>query len=97
MTRVAALDCGTNSLRLLVAHRPNVSVPTFAAKTLATLDHISGGRTTVHVITGGSDHEQAREGDRLPKDARYTRTREYIQILKQAWTRHQPFDCGSSR
>ena len=88
----ALIATATDSLQLLVAHRPNVSVPTFAAKTLATLDHISKGRTTVHVITGGSDHEQAREGDRLAKDARYTRTREYIQILKQAWTRHEPFD-----
>ena len=44
------------------------------------------------MITGGSDHEQQREGDFLTKDERYGRTREYIQILKQAWTRHEPFD-----
>jgi len=88
----ALIATQTDTLQVLVAHRPNVSVPTFAAKTLATLDHISNGRTTVHVITGGSDHEQAREGDRLPKDERYARTREYIQILKQAWTSHEPFD-----
>ncbi len=88
----ALIATATDTLEVLVAHRPNVSVPTFAAKTLVTLDHISNGRTTVHVITGGSDHEQAREGDRLPKDARYARTREYIQILKQAWTSHEPFD-----
>lgn len=82
----------TDSLQILVAHRPNLSIPTFAAKTLATLDHISDGRVTVHMITGGSDHEQQREGDFLSKDERYGRTREYIQILKQAWTRHEPFD-----
>ena len=82
----------TDSLRLLIAHRPNLSIPTFAAKTLATLDHISDGRVTVHMITGGSDHEQQREGDFLTKDERYGRTREDIQILKQAWTRHEPFD-----
>lgn len=79
-------------LQLLVAHRPNVSYPTFAATTLATLDQISDGRVTVHVITGGSDSEQAREGDRLTKDDRYARTREYITILKQAWTATSPFD-----
>jgi alkanesulfonate monooxygenase len=82
----------TDSLQILVAHRPNLSIPTFAAKTLATLDHISDGRVAVHMITGGSDHEQQREGDFLSKDERYGRTREYIQILKQAWTRHEPFD-----
>lgn len=88
----ALIATHTDSLQILVAHRPNLSIPTFAAKTLATLDHISDGRVTVHMITGGSDHEQQREGDFLSKNERYGRTREYIQILKQAWTRHEPFD-----
>jgi len=35
-------------LQILLAHRPNVSYPTFAAKTFATLDQISEGRLTVH-------------------------------------------------
>ncbi|WET79436.1 LLM class flavin-dependent oxidoreductase [Amycolatopsis sp. QT-25] len=79
-------------LQILLAHRPNVSYPTFAAKTFATLDQLSDGRLTVHFITGGSDHEQQREGDYLTKDERYSRTREYIQIVKQAWTSEEPFD-----
>ncbi|SED18312.1 LLM class flavin-dependent oxidoreductase [Streptomyces melanosporofaciens] len=79
-------------LQILLAHRPNVSYPTFAAKTFATLDQISEGRLTVHFITGGNDHEQGREGDMLTKDQRYARTREYIQIVKKIWTTHEPFD-----
>ncbi|RSS48514.1 LLM class flavin-dependent oxidoreductase [Streptomyces sp. WAC07061] len=79
-------------LQLLLAHRPNVSYPTYAAKTFATLDQISGGRLAVHFITGGNDHEQAREGDTLTKDERYARTREYIRIVKKIWTTHEPFD-----
>ena len=59
---------------------------------MATLDQISGGRLTLHVITGGNDHEQQREGDTLPKDRRYDRTREAIQIFKRAWTERSPFD-----
>jgi alkanesulfonate monooxygenase len=82
----------TERLQLLLAHRPNVSHPTFTAKTVATLDQISDGRLTLHVITGGNDHEQRREGDTLPKDRRYDRTREAIQILKKAWTSREPFD-----
>jgi alkanesulfonate monooxygenase len=88
----ALIACRTESLQLLLAHRPNVSYPTFAAKTVATLDAISGGRLSLHVITGGSDHEQQREGDTLPKDRRYDRTREAIQIYKRAWTSREPFD-----
>ncbi|MEU5980252.1 LLM class flavin-dependent oxidoreductase [Streptomyces sp. NPDC047315] len=79
-------------LQTLLAHRPNVSYPTFAAKTFATLDQISEGRLTVHFITGGDDHEQGREGDTLTKDERYARTREYIRIVKKVWTAREPFD-----
>lgn len=79
-------------LQILLAHRPNVSYPTFAAKTFATLDQISDGRLTVHFITGGNDHEQRREGDTLTKDQRYSRTREYIDVVKKIWTTHEPFD-----
>lgn len=79
-------------LQVLLAHRPNVSYPTFAAKTFSTLDQLSDGRLTVHFITGGNDHEQQREGDFLTKDQRYDRTREYIRIVKQAWTSREPFD-----
>jgi alkanesulfonate monooxygenase len=82
----------TERLQVLLAHRPNVSYPTFAAKTFATLDQIGDGRLTVHFITGGTDHEQQREGDYLTKDQRYSRTREYMQIVKRAWTSHEPFD-----
>ncbi|MCF3135860.1 LLM class flavin-dependent oxidoreductase [Streptomyces olivochromogenes] len=79
-------------LQILLAHRPNVSYPTFAAKTFATLDQISEGRLAVHFITGGNDHEQGREGDTLTKEERYARTCEYIRIVKKIWTTHEPFD-----
>jgi alkanesulfonate monooxygenase len=82
----------TETLQLLLAHRPNVAYPTFAAKTFATVDQVSGGRATVHFITGGTDHEQQREGDYLSKDERYERTREYMAIVKRAWTSREPFD-----
>ncbi|ATL26449.1 LLM class flavin-dependent oxidoreductase [Streptomyces formicae] len=88
----AYIAARTDRLQILVAHRPNVSYPTFAAKTFATLDRISDGRLAVHFITGGNDHEQQREGDFLTKDERYARTREAIQIIKRAWTSHEPFD-----
>ncbi|MFF1903096.1 LLM class flavin-dependent oxidoreductase [Kitasatospora sp. NPDC058218] len=88
----AFLAARLDRLQILLAHRPNVSYPTYAAKTFATLDRISDGRLTVHFITGGNDHEQQREGDFLTKDQRYARTREYIGIVKKAWTSQEPFD-----
>ncbi|WP_457030332.1 LLM class flavin-dependent oxidoreductase [Kitasatospora sp. P5_F3] len=88
----AFLASKLDTLQILLAHRPNVSYPTFAAKTFATLDQISDGRLTVHFITGGSDQEQGREGDFLTKDQRYARTREYIALVKKIWTTRERFD-----
>ncbi|WP_420000034.1 LLM class flavin-dependent oxidoreductase [Streptomyces boninensis] len=88
----AYLGARLEKLQILLAHRPNVSYPTYAAKTFATIDQISDGRLTVHFITGGNDHEQQREGDILTKDERYARTREYIEVVKKIWTTREPFD-----
>src|SRR5689334_20344039 len=66
-TQVAAYAAAhTERLSFLVAHRPGFMAPTLAARTFATLDQFTGGRAAVHVITGGSDAEQRRDGDYLP-------------------------------
>jgi alkanesulfonate monooxygenase len=46
----------------------------------------------VHFIAGGSDEEQAREGDFLSKEQRYERLEEYIHILRRAWSHNEAFD-----
>lgn len=83
----------TSTLGFLVAHRPGFTQPTVAARQLATLDQLSGGRVAVHIITGGADEEMARDGDIGPdKAARYARTDEYLDIVKQEWVAVRPFD-----
>jgi alkanesulfonate monooxygenase len=81
----------TERLQYLVAHRPGVVQPTVAARAFATLDQFAHGRIALHTITGGYDAEQRRDGDYLVKADRYARTREYLQILKRAWTEEEPF------
>ena len=83
----------TDKLGFLVAHRPGFTQPTLAARQLATIDQLSGGRVAVHIITGGADEEMARDGDvGLNKAERYARTDEYLDVLKQEWTAARPFD-----
>ncbi|WP_405773801.1 LLM class flavin-dependent oxidoreductase [Streptomyces sp. NBC_00859] len=79
-------------LQVLLAHRPNACHPTVAARLFASLDLIGDGRLSVHMISGGSNADQEREGDFLPKDRRYARTGEYIRILRKAWSSEQAFD-----
>ncbi|MFG1610308.1 LLM class flavin-dependent oxidoreductase [Actinoplanes sp. NPDC049265] len=87
----AAVGTLTERIRPIVALRPNTTFPTVGAQKLATLDQLTEGRAVVHLISGGSDAEQARQGDFLPKDRRYARTSEYIDILRRAWTEPAPF------
>lgn len=82
----------TRRLKLMIAHRPGFTAPTVAARQLATLDHLSGGRVAVHIITGGNDKELAQDGDHLTKDERYVRTGEYLDIVRKEWTSEEPFD-----
>jgi alkanesulfonate monooxygenase len=82
----------TSRVGFLVAHRPGFQAPTTAARAFATLDQLSGGRAAIHVITGGDDIDQKRDGDHLGKDERYARTDEYVSILKQIWTADGPVD-----
>jgi alkanesulfonate monooxygenase len=82
----------TSRLGILLAHRPGFVAPTLAARKLATLDHFTDGRAAVHIITGGSDDEQRRDGDYLSHDDRYARTDEYLDVVKQTWRAAKPFD-----
>ena len=82
----------TTRLGYLIAHRPGFVAPTLTARKAATLDQLSGGRIALHIISGGSDEEQKRDGDFLAHDARYRRTDEYMEILRRVWTSAEPFD-----
>jgi alkanesulfonate monooxygenase len=82
----------TDRLGFLLAHRPGFVAPTLAARKLATLDQLTGGRLAVHMISGGNDTDQARDGDFVDHAGRYRRTEEYIEILKKVWTETEPFD-----
>jgi alkanesulfonate monooxygenase len=82
----------TERLKFLVAHRPGFVAPTLAARTAATLDNLTEGRLWLHVITGGVDADQRRDGDWLGHDERYARTDEYLDVLRKTWTNAVPFD-----
>jgi alkanesulfonate monooxygenase len=82
----------TDRIKPIVALRPNTTFPTVGAQKLATLDQLTEGRAVVHLISGGSDAEQARQGDYLPKEKRYARTSEYVDILRRSWTEPAPFN-----
>lgn len=82
----------TERLNFLLAHRPGFVAPTLAARKLATLDQLSNGRLGVHIISGGSNADQAKDGDFIDHAARYRRSQEYVELLRRTWTATKPFD-----
>jgi alkanesulfonate monooxygenase len=80
---VAAGSQVTERINMLAAVRCGEMQPIMLARTLATLDHMLAGRLTVNVIS--SDFPGEKEDSAL----RYRRSREVVEILKQAWTRDE--------
>lgn len=73
----------TSKINLLAAVRCGEMQPIMLARTLATLDHMLEGRLTVNIIS--SDFPGQKEDSAY----RYQRSREVVEILKQAWTRDE--------
>lgn len=71
----------TERINLLAAVRCGEMQPIMLARTIATLDHMLEGRLTVNIIS--SDFP----GETAPSPYRYQRSREVVELLKQAWSR----------
>jgi len=80
---VAASAPLTQDINMLAAVRCGEMQPIMLARTLATLDHMLEGRLTVNIIS--SDFPGQKEDSAY----RYQRSREVVQILKQAWTQDE--------
>ena len=79
----AALAPLTKELRFLVALRPGVTSPTFAARQAAAIDRISNGRFLVNVVAGGNPAELAGDGVFLGHDERYAHAAEFLTIYRR--------------
>lgn len=66
---------------------PVESDPITLAKTLATLDHLSGGRVTLGVGFGWNTDELADHG--VPGDRRRTVLKEYLGAMRSLWTEEE--------
>lgn len=66
--------------------------PYLTARTVGTLDQVSGGRAGWNMVTGSSDFSGQNFGlERLPEhDTRYAMADEYIQIVTQLWDSWEP-------
>ncbi|MFZ7091621.1 LLM class flavin-dependent oxidoreductase [Primorskyibacter sp. 2E233] len=73
----------TSQINMLAAVRCGEMQPIMLARTIATLDHMLEGRLTVNIISSDFPGEKAESA------FRYQRSREVVEILKQAWTQDE--------
>ncbi|MEL7105055.1 MAG: LLM class flavin-dependent oxidoreductase [Pseudomonadota bacterium] len=70
----------TKNINMLAAVRCGEMQPIMLARTIATLDHMLEGRLTINIISSDFPGEKAESA------YRYQRSREVVEILRQAWT-----------
>jgi dimethylsulfone monooxygenase len=82
----AALAAVTSKLELMVAVRPTFHQPALLAKQAANIDHISGGRLSLNVVSSWWADEAKKYGVHFEQhDDRYARTREWLEVVDRLW------------
>lgn len=84
-TIAAALAARTTKFEPLIAIRPGYWRPANFASAAATLDHLTGGRVRVNIVSGQDN--LAAYGDSEGDQAhRYARTKEFMRMVRRLWT-----------
>ena len=81
----------TKTFRFMIPFQPGFLNPVVAARQTASLQRATGGRALYNIITGGGGPQQLWWGDSVPHDDRYTRTTEFLDIIRGVW-RGGPFN-----
>jgi FMNH2-dependent dimethyl sulfone monooxygenase len=89
-TTAAALASATSKLELMNAIRPGFRLPAVTAKMAANIDHISGGRFSLNVVSAWWEQEMREYGGQwVAHDQRYARTREFIEVMRGMWSEQE--------
>jgi FMNH2-dependent dimethyl sulfone monooxygenase len=94
-TWAAALAASTEQIGLfMTVHVPLVH-PLYAAKSLATVDHVSRGRAGLNIVCGWNPKEFGMFGTPLVEKG-YDQAAEWLDIVERAYGPEQPFDFNGS-
>ena len=82
----AALAAVTSKQELMVAVRPTFHNPALLAKQAANIDHISGGRLSLNLVSSWWKDEAEKFGVNFEQhDDRYARSAEWLEVLDNVW------------
>lgn len=87
LTTMAAIARATERIGLISTVSSTFSTPFNAARMMASLDHMSGGRMGWNVVTSMFDSEARNHGyEAMPDHAwRYARAEEFVKVALQLW------------
>ena len=89
----AGIGASTRNAGVLATSHVLTVHPIMAAKQGACIDHITGGRFALNVVTGWNRPEMEMFGAAMPAhDDRYDLAVEWLQIIKRLWTEDEEFD-----
>lgn len=91
-TWAAGIAASTERAGVFVTSHVPTMHPVMAAKQAATIDHISGGRFALNIVTGWNAAEIEMFGaPLLPHDERYLVAQEWTDIIRELWQRDEPW------
>jgi FMN-dependent oxidoreductase (nitrilotriacetate monooxygenase family) len=102
-TLLAALSSVTRHIGLVATSATAYNEPYFVARTLASLDHLSGGRVGWNLVTGGNPEDAANfsQAAHAAHGDRYERGEEFADVVRGLWGSYDadafPRDKASGR
>ncbi len=91
-SQASALGALTQNIGVFVTAHVSLITPAFAAKAIATLDHVSSGRAGLNIVCGWNPDEFGPHGIRLTGERRYDRGLEWYKIYDRLLEGGAPFD-----
>ncbi|MBB3165362.1 LLM class flavin-dependent oxidoreductase [Rhizobium laguerreae] len=94
-TVAASLAARTTTFEPLIAIRPGYWRPANFASAAATLDHLTGGRVRINVVSG-KDNLPAYGDSEGDQAHRYARTKEFMRLVRRLWTEENVTSAGEN-
>lgn len=92
-TYMSAIAAVTKRLMTVVTLHCPLIHPVFAAKAIATIDHVSGGRGGINMVMGWYKEEMGMFGVAPHQTSeRYAYAVEWLEIVRRLWAESEPFD-----
>jgi FMNH2-dependent dimethyl sulfone monooxygenase len=92
-TWASGVAASTEKAGIVATSHCSINHPIVAAKQGTVIDHISGGRFILNIVTGWNKPEIDMFGvEMLPHDERYEMAEEWLAIVKRLWTEDDEFD-----